>query len=150
MSSSASIRLMQQVRFSSALEDKAGARDQKDLALSEQKDKIGEVYEQRLTKIDKDREAREADGLGRLIGTLVCPLVGTLIGGAIGHAAGGGDRDAAAAAQKEAGLSGIERDQASDAYGKALESYEAAASDVQGIEKFGRELRAEATRSSAL
>jgi hypothetical protein len=150
MTSTASLRLVQQVRFEGAIEDKAMARDTKDAAISEQKQKIGEVYDQRLTQISADREAREAEGLGRLIGSLVLPFVGTLIGGAIGRAAGDGDRDLAAASKKGAGLDAIERDRAQDEVGRAMERLEDASADVQGIEKFGRELRAEAERSSGL
>ena len=150
MTTTASLRLVQQVRFQGAIDDKAMARDAKDLAIADQKQKIGEVYDQRLTQIDKEREAREADGLGRLIGSIFLPVIGTLIGGAIGHAAGDGDRDAAAAAKKGAGLSAIERDKSSDEVTRAMERLETASADIDGVERFGRELRAEAERSAGI
>ncbi len=148
MASSNSMQLLQAVRFRGALEDKAGAGEAKDRAIAEQREGIDKTYQNRLKEVEENRQAREDASLGTLIGSIICPVVGTFIGSAIGGACGNDNKDAAAAAKTAAGVANIDREKASDVYQNAVDQSETAASDIQALEKFSRELRAEELRQN--
>jgi len=139
--SAATIRSMQSVRYLNLQEDQSAARDQKQDALTKQKDQIGETFDKRMTAVEEMKDAREKSGLGTLIGTICCPLVGTLIGKGIGALASSGDKRAMNDANMGAGVSEIERTRAQDDFAKAAEDFDSVAGQQSQLEKFSKELR---------
>ena len=137
----ANIRSLQTVRYLNLQEDQAAARDEKDTALTKQKDQINETFDSRMDAIEEMKDARESVGLGTLIGTICCPLVGTLIGKGIGAWAAKDDHEAMADANTDAGMSEVQRAKAQDDFAKAQEDVESVASAQSQIEKFSKELR---------
>jgi hypothetical protein len=135
------IRSLQTVRYLSLQEDQSAAREEKQDALTKQKDQIGETFVARQDAIEEMKDARESMGLGTLIGTICCPLVGTLIGKGIGALAAKDDHQAMADANTDAGLSEVDRARAQDDFAKAQEDFDAVGSQQSQIEKFSRELR---------
>lgn len=139
--SAATIRSLQTVRYLNLQEDQSAAREEKQDALTAQKDQIGETFDKRMESVEEMRDAREKAGLGTLIGTLCCPLIGTLIGKGIGTLAGSGDKRAMNDANMAAGVSEIDRSKAQDDFAKASESFDSVAGQQSQLEKFSKELR---------
>jgi hypothetical protein len=144
------IRNLQVVQFQANLEDGRAAQDTKEETISGQKQKILQIRDQRMEAVEKNRQAREeqsgATFWGGLIGTVLLGPIGTLLGGGligsgIGKSMSNGERDAAEAATRNAGLENIERGKLEDAFEDASESYDDVQQREAQIEKFGRELR---------
>lgn len=140
--SAGTIRTLQTVRFMNVQADQDAAREQKQEALTKQKDQIAETFDNRIEAVEEMKDARKGMGLATIIGTIVGgPLIGTLIGKGIGALATSGDKRAMNDANMDAGLSEVDRSRAQDDFAKAAEDFDSAQGEQDQLEKFSKELR---------
>lgn len=136
-----SVEALQLVRYQDMQASEDAAEDQRTARRADQAQAIEETRTARYEKIAEEAKARDERALATFIGTLICPLIGTMIGGAIGQYCGNDNREAAQAAQMEAGLSEIQRTKAKGEFEEAREDIDEVQAQNQNVEKFGRELR---------
>ena len=139
--STTSISRINAVQVEAGIQAEKDAKSDVDRAMSEQRKKIDESYDKNKQEIGENREAREKENKGALLGTIFGGfLIGSLIGKAIGNAAGDGNKENAQKYKKETGVADLMYDKSKDRADEARKQQEEAQSRQKDVEKFGDEL----------
>lgn len=136
------ISRLNHIQMQGSADKTEAAEDGQEAAIAKQQKYIKETRDFRMKEINERAEARESEGLGRLLGTIIGgPIIGTLIGGAIGGAVGDSSTEASNEAKRHAETSSLLYDKASDDFKKASDKFDDARTHSDEVEKFSTELR---------
>jgi hypothetical protein len=142
MANVAGIQRLQQSRAAGNAEKDGMVTDKVEDAIARHQDHVNKSYAESMKEIENNREAREAKGLGQLLGTIFLgPIIGTLIGGAIAECTNDGDEEAAREAKKQTGLEDHMVERAYDDFDAAKKDLDEVRSQTDDIDKFGDSLR---------